>query len=174
VNRARSLALVLVLAAAGPAGSRADDVPAGSDGGDASGGALSRQPHAAYFEMLGKNGLYGLGYDFALSDRFAVGGALAYFTVESEHVFSVSPYANAYPLAGRWGALVLQGGAQLVHVWVPSRVIGWSGTSTTGVAGQISAGYEYRNRFLFRFLASGVFGQGGLRPWVGLALGAAF
>ena len=132
------------------------------------------RPHAAYFEILGKNGLYGVGYDYSLSDRFAVGGSGAYYNVESERIFSLAPYASAAPLKGRWGALLLQVGAQFVHVSVPSRVVGWSGTSATGVASQLSAGYEYRSAFLFRFLLSSVLGQGGARPWVGMALGATF
>ncbi len=136
-------------------------------------GVIARRPHAVYVELLGKSGAYGFGYDLALSERFGVGGALSYFAVESQRVLSVAPYANAYPLAGGWGAVVLQAGAQFVHVSVPSHIPGWSGTSSTGVAGQISVGYEYRSPFLVRFLASGVYGRGGLRPWVGLALGAA-
>jgi len=125
-------------------------------------------------ELLGKNGLYGLGYDRALSDRLGVGGAVAWFTVESEEVLSIAPYANFYPLAGSRWALALQAGAQVVHVKVPSRIVGWSGTSATGLAGQVSAGFEYRSAVLCRFLVSGVFGRGGARPWAGLALGSAF
>jgi hypothetical protein len=133
-----------------------------------------RQPHVAYVEILGKNGLYGLGYDFATSERWAFGGAGAFFVAGDERILSFGPYANFYPIAGRSSAMVLQAGAQFVQVWVPSRVFGWSGTSATGLAGQFSAGYEYRNGFLFRVLVSGVFGQGGIRPWLGIALGRAF
>jgi hypothetical protein len=125
-------------------------------------------------ELLGKNGLYGVGYDRALSERWGIGGAAAWFTVESEEVLSLSPYVNLYPLAGLHWALALQAGAQLVHVKVPSRIVGWSGTSATGVAGQVSAGFEYRSALLCRFLLSGVYGRGGGRPWAGLALGSAF
>ncbi|HET9596779.1 MAG TPA: hypothetical protein VFP65_14415 [Anaeromyxobacteraceae bacterium] len=132
------------------------------------------RPNAAYLELLGKNGLYGLGYDRALSDRWGVGAAAAWFTVESEEVLSVSPYVNLYPVAGRRWALALQAGAQVVHVKVPSRIVGWSGASATGVAGQVSAGFEYRGPVLCRFLLSGVLGRGGARPWAGLALGTAF
>jgi hypothetical protein len=158
--------LALHAAAAGAEDAPAEGEPAASN--------RSLRPNAAYVELLGKNGLYGLGYDRALSDRLAVGGAAAWFTVESEEVLSLSPYVNVYPLAGSRWALALQAGAQLVHVKVPSRVVGWSGASATGVAGQVSAGFEFRSPVLCRFLASGVFGRGGFRPWAGLALGSAF
>jgi hypothetical protein len=159
------LLLVLVPAIAG-----ADEAPVGEQAA----GAPLRQPHAAYVEILGKHGLYGLGYDFATSERWAFGGAGAFLVVESERILSLGPYANLYPVVGRSSALVLQTGGQFVQVWVPSRVRGWSGTSATGFAGQLSAGYEYRNGFLLRILVSGVFGQGGIRPWLGIGLGRAF
>ncbi len=167
------LALLLVSLAA-----RADEAP-GATSVEAPGVAADAEgspsrPHAAYVELLGKHGLYGVGYDYATSERWAFGGAGAFFVVESERVLSFGPYVNFYPVTGSGGALVLQTGAEFVQVWVPSRVRGWSGASATGVSGQLSAGYEYRGSVLVRFLATGVFGQGGLRPWVGIAVGRAF
>ncbi len=131
-------------------------------------------PHVAYFELLGKGGLYGLGYDWAFHDRLAVGGLASFMILDDERVLTLAPYLNAYPLAGRRSALLVQVGPQFVHVGIPSHVRGFSGTSSTGLGGQLSLGYEYRSPFLFRVLATGVLGRGGFRPWVGLELGGSF
>ena len=165
-----ALLVVLVLSLL-PRGARAEE---GRDAAVPAAGDRLALPHAAYFELLGKNGLYGLGYDFALTDWLGLGPSAAYYTVESERIFSIAPYVNLYPVTGRWGAVLVQAGAQLVHVSVPSEVAGWSGTSTNGGAGLVSVGYEHRGTFLFRFLVSGVFGAGGVFPWTGVALGAAW
>jgi hypothetical protein len=130
-------------------------------------------PHVLYGELLGKGGLYTVGYDYAFADRFAVGGGFAYYSLDGERVLSLSPYVSWYPVAGVSSALLLQTGLQFAHVSVPSEVPGWRGATTTGVGGQFSAGYELRHGFVFRFLLSGFVGKGGVRPWVGIELGGA-
>jgi hypothetical protein len=136
-------------------------------------GDRRQHPHAFYVELLGKGGLYTLGYDYAFTDRLAAGAGGSYFVVEGEQVLTVAPYLNIYPFAGRWGSFVVQLGLEFVHEAVPSAVRGWSGTSSSGVAEQVSLGYEYRHGFLFRFLLTGVIGRGGVRPWVGIGVGGA-
>ena len=131
-------------------------------------------PHAAYLELLGKGGAYGVGYDWAFADRLAVGGAVSFLVVDGERVLTLAPYLNLYPWAGRRSALVAQVGAEFVRIDVPSRIAGYPGTSATGIGGTVSAGYELRGPFLLRFLLTGVVGKGGFRPWAGLALGGAF
>ena len=136
-------------------------------------GDRRRHPHAFYVELLGKGGLYTLGYDYAFTDRLAAGAGGSYFVVEGEQVLTVAPYLNIYPFAGKWGSFVVQLGLEFVHVAVPSAVRGWSGTDSSGVAEQVSLGYEYRHGFLFRFLLTGVIGRGGFRPWMGIGVGGA-
>jgi hypothetical protein len=131
-------------------------------------------PHAVYLEVLGKGGIYGVGYDWAFADRLAVGGTASFFVVDDERVLTLAPYLNTYPLAGRRSALLVQVGAMFVHVGVPSSVPGFSGTSSSGLGGHFSVGYEYRAPFLFRFLATGVIGRAGFRPWAGIGLGGTF
>jgi hypothetical protein len=128
-------------------------------------------PHALYVELFGKGGLYTLGYDYAFTDRLAVGAGGSYLPVEGEQVLTLAPYLNVYPAVGPWGSFLVQAGLEIVHIAVPSEVPGWSGTSSSGVAGQISLGYEYRRGILVRFLLTGVLGKGGFRPWAGIGLG---
>ncbi len=160
----RSLRSSAALAGLAAAGAAADPGPS----------ARTAAPHAAYFEVLGKGGLYGLGYDWAFADRLAVGGVTSFMILDDERVLTLAPYLNAYPLAGRRSALLVQVGPEFVHVGVPSRVAGFSGTSSTGIGGQLSLGYEYRSAFLFRFLLTGIVGRGGVRAWLGFGLGGAF
>src|SRR5512132_1179154 len=42
-------------------------------------GDRRRHPHAFYVELLGKGGLYTLGYDYAFTDRLAAGAGGSYF-----------------------------------------------------------------------------------------------
>jgi hypothetical protein len=144
----------------------------GSPGPDA---RLARRnhPHAIYLELFGKGGLYTLGYDYAFTDRLAAGAGGSYLPVEGERVFTLAPYLNVYPAVGPWGSFLAQVGLEIVHIAVPSEVPGWSGTSSSGVAGQISLGYEYRHGILVRVLLTGVIGKGGFRPWAGIGLGGA-
>jgi hypothetical protein len=136
-------------------------------------GATDRldRPHALYVEILGKGGVYTVGYDYALTDSFGVGGGASYLFIDGEHLLTLAPYVNVYPIAGGWGAFVVQTGLLFVHVAVPSTVRGFSGTSSTGLAGQVSAGYELRGAILFRFLLTGTVGSAGFRPWAGIGLG---
>jgi hypothetical protein len=135
--------------------------------------ARRSHPHAIYVELFGKGGLYTLGYDYAFTDRLAVGAGGSYLPVEGERVFTLAPYLNVYPAVGPWGSFLAQAGLEIVHIAVPSEVPGWSGTSSSGVAGQISLGYEYRHGILIRVLLTGVLGKGGFRPWAGIGLGGA-
>jgi hypothetical protein len=130
-------------------------------------------PHALYFELFGKGGLYGIGYDYTFSKWMGVGGATSFYSLDGLRTFSFCPYLNIYPIAGIHSALFVQPGLQVVHASDDSSMDGWQGTSATGVGGQVSIGYEYRNRFLFRVAFTSVFGKGGYAPWGGLSVGAA-
>lgn len=136
--------------------------------------AQRRRPHAVYLELLGKGGLWGVGYDLQLGGRFGVGGTVSYTVLDDQRLFTVSPYLAAYPLGGRRHRWFVHAGPQLVHLSTPSPVPEWSGTSSTGVGVEVSTGYEYRARLLVRTFVMGVAGQGGVAPWLGVSIGWAF
>jgi hypothetical protein len=128
--------------------------------------------HAAYIELLGKGGLWGLGYDFQLLGHVAIGGTASAYTVGArEQVFTLSPYLTGY-LAGsarhRW---FMQIGPQIVHLRRASPVPEWPGQSSTGLGGELSTGYELRGRVLLRLFVMGAVGRGGAAPWLGMSLG---
>jgi hypothetical protein len=127
--------------------------------------------HAAYLELLGKGSLWGAGYDYQPSRWFAFGAVGSFFVVRGERVTSFSPYVGAYPLGHDRHRLFVQGGPLLVHKQTPSPVPEWPGDSDTGLAAELSAGYEYRNGFLLRGFGMVSAGKGGVYPRVGLSLG---
>ena len=127
--------------------------------------------HAAYLELLGKGGLWGVGYDYLVWPRLAVGGTVSYYPPDREYVMSVSPYAAIYPLGGRRHRWFVQLGPQVVRLARPSPVPEWPGQSSTGVGAELSSGYELRTRVLFRAFAMGTVGKGGAAPWLGVSLG---
>jgi hypothetical protein len=131
----------------------------------------ARRPHALYVELMGKGGLYSVGYDYALLPWLAAGSSLSYLQIDGQHIVTLSPYVNLYPVGGAVDALLLQLGPQLVHLSLESEVEGWAGAKATGLGGQVSLGYEYRRRFLLRAVATLTFGQHGVAPWVGVSLG---
>jgi hypothetical protein len=130
--------------------------------------------HAIYAELLGKGGLWGLGYDYRLDGRFSLGGVASFFVLESQRVATVSPYVGI--LIGHRGphAWFAHAGPQLSRSWAPSPVPEWSGEVENGIGGELSSGYEYRARFLTRVFGQGVVGEGGIVPWLGVSLGWEF
>jgi hypothetical protein len=133
---------------------------------------VHRRPHALYLEVLGKGGLWGLGYDYTLHPRVAVGATASFYVLDAEQVFSLSPYLQAYLLGvSRHHRWFVQVGPQLAHLYTPSPVPEWPGTSATGIGGVLCSGYEYRARILVRVYAMGTVGKGGYAPWMGISLG---
>ena len=133
-------------------------------------GARPRR-HAAYLELLGKGGLWGIGYDYQAWTRIALGGTGSISVMDGEQVTSLSPYATFYAVGRRRHRLFLQLGPQLVRVERSSPVPEWPGMSSTGLGGQLSMGYELRTRFLLRAFVMGAVGKGGAAPWLGVSLG---
>ena len=125
--------------------------------------------HAAYLELLGKGGLWGIGYDYLAWPRLALGATASYAVVGGEHVATLSPYAALYPAGGRRHRWLVQLGPQIVHLARPSPVPEWPGQSSTGVGGQLGTGYELRTRLLVRAFAMVTVGEGGLAPWLGVS-----
>jgi hypothetical protein len=140
---------------------------------------LRRRPHTIYGELLGKGGLWGVGYDYRFGGfaggRFGLGGTLSAVVLEGQRVYTVSPYvAFALVERGRHGWFA-SAGPQLVRVVTPSPVPEWDGTSSTGVGAQLSSGWEYRGRRLVvRSYLMATLGKGGFAPWLGVDLGWRF
>jgi hypothetical protein len=129
--------------------------------------------HLVYVELLGKGGLYGLGYEYAIAPWLGFGGAASYAEIRDEQVFTISPYLHFNVLQGKRHALFSEVGGILAHSRVPSPVMSWDGVSDSGGGGFLSLGWQYQRRHLvLRTSASVVAGEGGVAPMVGFAIGA--
>src|SRR5262245_59028786 len=120
----------------------------------ASASAEPPRRHAVYVELLGKGGLWGVGYDVQLG-RLGVGAAASAYVVDGQRVLSLSPYLAAYPLGGARHRWFVHLGPQLVHQSTPSPYPEWPGSSSTGLGVEVSSGYELRHRVLLRLFVMG-------------------
>ena len=130
--------------------------------------------HTIYFELFGKGGLYGIGYDYRWGRYLGAGVVASGYEIDDERVLSLSPYVSAYPLSRGRHSLFAQAGPRIVDRRVKSPVPLWDGHHSTDVGAQLSSGYEYRGRMLVRAFLMGVAGKGGASPWGGVSLGVAF
>lgn len=132
--------------------------------------AVSAARHAVYVELLGKGGLWGVGYEYAFAHRLAVGGVASYYVLGGDRYLTFSPYLAVDPVirgAHRWFVHL---GPQVVRRSTPSPVPEWDGMSSTAFAGELSSGYEYRNGVLLRVYAMAAVGDR-FTPGVGISLG---
>lgn len=129
--------------------------------------------HAVYLEGLGKGGLYGLGYDYHVHPRVAFGGVVSYYELRGEHVFAAAPYVGVNLIGVQRHRWFAHFGPLFMLLYTPSPVAAWewAGRSESGVAVELSTGYEYRNRILLRVALMGTAGKGGVAPWLGISLG---
>lgn len=130
--------------------------------------------HTAYVDVLGKGGLYSVGYDYSLTRRLQLGAAVSAYSLDDERVLTVSPYLGVRIIGGHRHSWFTQVGPRLANQSVRSPAMRWNGPSRTGVAGQLSSGYEYRRRVVLRVYAMTVAGSGGVVPWAGTSVGVAF
>jgi hypothetical protein len=129
--------------------------------------------HLVYVELLGKGGLYSVGYEYAIAPWLGFGGAASYSDIRDEQVFTASPYLHFNALQSTHHALFSEVGAILAHSRVPSPVMNWNGVSDTGSGGFLSVGWQYQRRHVvLRTSAAIVAGEGGVAPMVGFAIGA--
>ena len=135
------------------------------------GRASAERPNALYVELLGKGGLWGLGYDRELTPRLGIGVAASFYILDGEQLTSISPYVAVRLLGGPHHAWFAHGGPQLVHEHIRSPVPEWDGTSSTGIGAEMSSGYEYRDHVLFRAFAMITVGRGRPAPGAGVSLG---
>lgn len=128
--------------------------------------------HLVYGELLGKAGVYGVGYEYTLSPRLAVGAAASYASVRDQQVATLSPYLHVSIVRGAHHGLYGELGAVVAHSRIPSPVDDWDGMADTGAGGIASLGWERASRHLvLRASGSLVVGGGGAAPWLGLAIG---
>lgn len=124
-----------------------------------------------YTELLGKGGLWGLGYDHPLVHRLDLGAVASYVVLDGQHVWTFAPYARFAVAGSDRNRFYLDFGPQLVRVSTPSPVPEWMGTSSSGIGTQLSAGYEHRGRAVLRVFAMASVGRGGAAPWLGVDVG---
>ena len=144
--------------------------PPPSSGATASATPRTHQ-HAVYVELLGKGGLYGLGYDFQFHPRLAFGATASYSIIGGQRILDVSPYLTGYLLGTHRHRWFLQVGPQLSYVQTPSPVPEWPGETSVGIGAEACSGYEYRHGFLLRLFGMVTVGKGGTAPWMGVSLG---
>jgi hypothetical protein len=171
--------LVVVIIALGVSAAHADPMPPRAETPEtmARAGDLQR-PNEIYLEAFGKGGVWGLGFERALSARFRIGGVVSYTVLDgAQRLFTFAPYVSMRLLGRghhRWFADV---GPELAYLQTPSPVMEWSGTSSTGLGGEVSSGYEYRDHFLFRIygeIVGGMQANHHLEPWLGTSVGWTF
>jgi hypothetical protein len=126
--------------------------------------------HAVYLDILGKGGLWGLGYEWHLRPRLAFGAVGSLYTLGGDQFLSLSPYVAGYPLLGRNHGWFIHLGPQVVRRSTPSPGPEWPGMTTTGFDAELSTGYEYRARVLLRAYVMAAAGAH-LVPWLGASVG---
>ena len=125
-----------------------------------------------YGELLGKGGPYGVGVERAITPRLAIGAVVSAAVLRDQQLYTLAPYLHI--TVGRRGRHALFGelGAMLVHSRVPSPVPAWDGTSDTGGGGVATLGWERAgDRLVVRAYGAAMVGEGGVAPWLGVAIG---
>jgi len=125
--------------------------------------------HLLYVEALGKAGPYGIGYEYAITARLGLGTAASYLRAGGDETWTASPYVHAW----LGGPMFCELGAIFAHSHIASPVMGWGGASDSGGGGFATLGWQYvRGVFVVRASGGVAFGEGGLGPMLGIAVGA--
>ncbi len=127
----------------------------------------------ANVELFGRGGIWGVGVEYELDQKFYVGGIGSAALLRGDQVYQAGWYAGLRLLGTRhvWRADL---GASLVHVRTPSPVPEWDGAQHTGSSMVLSTGYEYRGRLRWRAGVLVLAGEGGIAPWAVLSVGLPF
>ncbi len=129
--------------------------------------------HLVYGEAFGKAGPYGIGYELGITPKLALGIAASYARLGDQRLTTIVPYVHVEWLHGRHHAMVSDVGLSIVHSVLPSPVPEWDGMSETGAGGEATLGWEWRPRRLVVRTSGGLaVGEGGVAPFLGLAIGA--
>ena len=130
--------------------------------------------HLVYGEVLGKAGLYGIGYEHTMNGRLSLGAAVSYAMINDQQVATVAPYLHVRILGHR-NSFFAEVGGVLARSHLPSPVMGWEGMTESGVGALTSLGWERRTEHLvLRASASLVMGTGGIAPMLGFMVGVPF
>ncbi|MGN6106902.1 MAG: hypothetical protein ACTHU0_17475 [Kofleriaceae bacterium] len=125
-----------------------------------------------YGELLGRGGPYGIGWEYAITQRLALGAVGSFAVVRDQQLFTIAPYIHATLLGGKRHALFGELGFALVHSRLPSPVPEWEGMNESGAGGQATLGWQLSfGRFLGRLYAGAAVGQGGVAPFGGMLAG---
>ncbi len=128
--------------------------------------------HVIYAEVLGRAGVYGLGYERSLTARLAVGGAASVAMLGGQQLYTLAPYVHARLLGGDGHTAFAQLGLAVVHSRLPSPVPEWDGMVDTGVGGQPALGWQWQTaRTVLRATAGVAVGKAGVGAFTGLAMG---
>jgi hypothetical protein len=136
----------------------------------AAGTAHAEPRHTVFGELLGKGGLWGAGYEYAVTPRLSLGAVGSVYVLHGDRFMTLSPYVSLYPIGLHRHRWFIQAGPQLVRRSTPSPVPEWQGMATTAWDGELSSGYEYRNQIVVRAYAMAELGTR-LAPWVGTSIG---
>lgn len=129
---------------------------------------------AVYGEIGGKTGFWGVGYDYRLIPRLAVGVTASIVWPRDQTVVAAMAYAHAELVMDGHHSWFAEIGPMFAVVHADSPVPEWSGVEESSVGVELASGYEYRNRFLFRGFVSVTIGSGDVAPWGGAAFGWTF
>jgi hypothetical protein len=128
--------------------------------------------HLVYAEGLGKAGPYGLGYEYSVLPRLAVGAAASYAVMRDQQLSTFAPYVHATVLRGKRNRMFGELGAIVAHSKIPSPVSDWNGMTSTGAGAFGSLGWEHASdHFVLRTALLGVAGEGGTALTVGFLVG---
>lgn len=124
-------------------------------------------------EALGKAGPYGVGAEGSISPRLSLGVEGSYEHLRQQELATVVPYVHVEPLRRGGNALFGELGVEVAYSKLESGVARWMGTSTTGVGGIASIGYERAlgKKLVARIAINLLAGKGGAAPWGGISLG---
>lgn len=135
-------------------------------------GSSSYRRNVAWAELLGRGGVYSLGYDYGFHEKVSVGLGISVLSVNSVSAILVPVYANIYPLENTMHRLMLSVGVTPVFA---SRDPGGSLVEGKGLGFPIGVGYEYRGENGFIFRASPYLYVGNISSvWFGLGGGYAW
>lgn len=131
----------------------------------------AQRSHSVHAEYLGRGGLYGLGYSYNFDQRFMLSAVASFYKLEGEYHGSLSPSLGYYLFRRSRHRIFSDLGPRYTLTHVSSPVPRWSGHTDYAFGGQVSVGYEYRNRVVIRSSLSLLFGQNGATPWGGSSIG---
>lgn len=130
--------------------------------------------HSVYLGLLGKGGMYSLGYQYHWRARFALGVAVSAFRIDFETLMTVVPYLFWTPIERGNHALFFDMGTVLSRHDSESPAKRLPDAINYGVGAELSLGYQYlAGRFVVRPYVMAQYTRCA-SGWVGIDLGVRF